>query len=749
MTSLIGAVVALLQTALAGDATRAELALKRGDRAEATRIARGIVATYEQDPRRWSSTDRTAAGRAYVILGDGDADAVRNALAAFDAAVAADSQALEPRVLAGDLFLAKYNAPDARQSYEDVLRREPNHPRALLGLARVMAFEGNPGALATLRRSLAGDSSLADAWVFLARAHLEAEAYDSAARAASRALAADSSVIGAWAVRGAIAWLRGDTNAFNRARVSAGRFQARPVEFYVDLAEAAARNRRYADAVRFGREGIALDPLSAAALGVLGTNELRVGAMDSGRAHLERAFERDPFHVWNKNTLDLLDELRGFRATRAGRFEIVAPAAEADLLTLYLGPLLDTAWTALAARYDYRPAAVRFELYRRHADFSVRTVGLAGLGALGVSFGAVLAMDAPSARERGSFNWGSTAWHELAHTFTLGRSGHRVPRWFSEGLSVLEERRAQPSWGSDVIPEYLEALARDGWRPVSRLNEGFVRPSHPGELQLSYYQASLVCEMIEQGWGAASLPALLATFGEGQDLAGAVSRVLRISLDSLDRRFDGWVRERFAGPLRSVTSGAFRSALDSGRALFTRGRRDAARRVLERAQQLMPAYAGEDGPAWYLAQLDTAAGNRAGAVAQLVRITSRNETALEANQLEADLRQRLGDERGAAAALERIIWMWPYDAATHRRLAELAERLGQFPLALRERRAVVATRPADLVEARYQLARVLALTGDRSAARREVLAVLEQAPSFEKAQILLLELQAASQGREP
>jgi len=75
--------------------------------------------------------------------------------------------------------------------------------------------------------------------------------------------------------------------------------------------------------------------------------------------------------------------------------------------------------------------------YRRHADFSVRTVGLAGLGALGVSFGSTLAMDAPSARPPGDFNWGSTAWHELTHAFTLGASGHRVPRWLSEGLSVL------------------------------------------------------------------------------------------------------------------------------------------------------------------------------------------------------------------------------------------------------------------------------------------------------------------------
>src|SRR5207237_2036200 len=112
-----------------------------------------------------------------------------------------------------------------------------------------------------------------------------------------------------------------------------------------------------------------------------------------------------------------------FRTISTRRFQIVAPAEEADLLSLYLGPLLEEAYDSLAARYEYRPPApVRIELYQRHADFSVRTAGLTGLGALGVSFGSVLAMDAPSARERGSFNWGSTAWHELTHAFTLGLS---------------------------------------------------------------------------------------------------------------------------------------------------------------------------------------------------------------------------------------------------------------------------------------------------------------------------------------
>jgi hypothetical protein len=60
---------------------------------------------------------------------------------------------------------------------------------------------------------------------------------------------------------------------------------------------------------------------------------------------------------------------------------------------------------------------------------------------------------------------------------------------------------------------------------------------------------------------------------------------------------------------------------------------------------------------------------------------------------------------------------------------------------VRERRAVVALDPVDRAEARYQLAKALAAAGDRASARREVLLALEEAPSFEQAQTLLLDLQ--------
>jgi tetratricopeptide (TPR) repeat protein len=433
----------------------------------------------------------------------------------------------------------------------------------------------------------------------------------------------------------------------------------------------------------------------------------------------------------------------------------VAPAAEADLLAMYLGPLLEEAYDSLAVRYDYRPPTpIRIELYRRHADFSVRTVGLAGLGALGVSFGTVLVMDAPSARAPGDFNWGSTAWHELTHTFTLGRSANRVPRWFSEGLSVLEERRARPAWGADAAPEFLAAFKAGRLLPVTRLNDGFVRPSYPAELSFSYYQASLVCEMIEARWGRAALVNMLGAYRDGLDTRSVFTAALRVTPEALVDQFQAWVRARFAGPLARIApwdgkgpaTGEFMTTLAAARSLAEQKRAAEARAAYERAEAMFPAYAGPDAPGLGLARLALERGDKAGAVAALARVTALDESALEANRQEAALRQETGDVAGAAAALQRSLWIFPYDAAAHARLAELADRLADPAQAVKERRAVVALAPTDMLEARYQLARALVRAGDSAAARREVLQVLESAPGFEKAQALLLELRKRPEG---
>ncbi|HYV98170.1 MAG TPA: tetratricopeptide repeat protein, partial [Gemmatimonadaceae bacterium] len=675
-----------------------ELAARRGDTKEAFSRADAVAAAYERSPKPWSSDDATAAARAYLVLGT-QAKWVRSALSAFDAAVARDSSNIDAMVRIGDLFLDKFNAPDARTAYDLVLAHSSTNARALLGLTRVLDFQDSANSHQWLLRAMANNPNLTGGHVWIARSYLESEAYDSARAAAHRALAVDSSSSAAWAILGATAWITGDSAGYRAALAAAQKLNPRPAEFFAELADAAVRSRRYAEANALAEQAVAYDSGYVRALGILGTNRMRTGDMARARLALERAFALDPYNIWHKNTLDLLDALDKFKTVTRGRFTFVTPAPEAELLTTYLSPLLEQAYDSLAKRYDYRPPTpVRIEIYGNHADFSVRTVGLAGLGALGVSFGTTLAMDSPSARDPAEFNWGSTAWHELTHTFTLGRSKHRVPRWLSEGLSVFEEHRARPGWGADVTAEFLAAFKGGKVRRLSELNEGFTEPRYPMELQYSYIEASLVCEMIASQRGMPAIVALLAAYADGLDTPAAFQRVLGAPIQTLDGQFDAWLKQRYAQPLRYIDAnqgpppptGLFVTTTVEGAKFFQANQFDSARAVLTRASSMFPNYSGLKGPAWYLALLDRQDGNIQVAIDELTKITTQNETAAEANVLEADLRLQLRDSVGALAALDRVIWMSPFDVSLHNRLADLAVGTRRFPIAVRERRAVMA-----------------------------------------------------------
>src|SRR6185503_11823431 len=340
------------------------------------------------------------------------------------------------------------------------------------------------------------------------------------------------------------------------------------------------------------------------------------------------------------------------------------------------------------------------ELYPSHADFSVRTIGLAGMGALGVCFGPVIAQDSPRARPQGHFNWGSTLWHELAHTFTLAVSEHRVPRWLTEGLSVLEERRARPGWGDDLSPLFLAAWRDGELLPVAELNNGFVRPNSPEQIGLSYYQASLVVELIERDWGFDAILGMLRGYRDHLSTEEVLHRQLGIELSEFDRRFDDFLEQSFGGAKRALgpaeatpeegggegsielPSAAdleaaaskqpdnFPAQLSWGIHLVEEERAKEAEPFLVRARDLYPQYVGPDSPYLMLAELYRDRGDQREAAHQLQQYLAINETDYEARLDLATIEQELGDRKAALAPLEEAIYIFPLDPELHRRMAE-------------------------------------------------------------------------------
>ncbi|MBW3535387.1 MAG: tetratricopeptide repeat protein [Gemmatimonadetes bacterium] len=739
-----------------------ELLWETGRRGEALELFDSFIDLYNAGGRL-SAAELAAVGQAVAYLGVRDPQLFHDALRALDEAIAADPGDPLPHVLVGELFLEKYVSPEAHAAFQEALALNPRHPRALLGEARALDFDGQGGAMEMTNRALEVDPSWAPARAFLARLHLSVENDGEARREAERALEASPASPEALAALAAAHWLTDDTAGFERVRDRALALNPAHGDLFITVAEVAERRRRYAEAVTMAERARRVDTLSSRALGVLGMNQLRMAAIGEGRASLEAAFAADPFNPWYKNTLDLLDTFERYEVVESPHFRLVLRGDEAGLLGPYAAALAEEAWDSLAARYGMEPPApIRVEMFPNHADFSVRTLGMPGLGALGVAFGPVLVMDSPSAREPGDFNWASTLWHELAHAFHMAASDHRVPRWFSEGLAVHEQRRARAGWGHPMTASFLQAWRAGRLHPVSELNRGFVRPDYPEQVVHSYLQASLVFAMLEEAHGWDAVRTMLEGYRDGRTTEELARTVLGTDMEGLDRAFEAWIEERYGHALAGTAPlseplpagapvdalrlqaarhpGDFAARLRAGRALVEAGALDEAEEHLKAALRIFPEYGGPDGPWLWLGRLHRERGEPDLAAAALLQHAARVESALDAALDEAEARRSIGDAAGAARALERAVTIHPFDPQVHRRLAEAYAGLGDARGAVRERAAVLALDPVDRADAHYRLALAYVDAGDADAARRQVLRALEVAPGFREAQDLLLRL---------
>ncbi len=725
----------------------AALEERRGNREAALAGFDAFIDDYNAGLAR-SARDLVAVGLAVQALGVEDPDLFRDALRAFDEAAAADPLDPEPPLRAGALFLSRYNGADARASFEEVLARNPRDARALLGRARSLDFAREGGALAGAQAALEVNPHLVEARVFLGRLHLGTEEAELAAAEAERALEVNPASLEALALLAAARSAAGDAAGAEEARARYQALNPRAPGLALAEAEAAANRRRYAEAVELAREAVALDPTAWEARGLLGINLLRLGAMEEGREELERAFAGDPYNVWFKNTLDLLDSLERYREVEAGPFVIVVREDEAEYLAPLVAELAQEAWDDLVARYPTMPETpVRIELYPNSADFSVRTVGLAGIGALGVAFGRVVAMDSPTARRPGELNWASVLWHELAHVVHLARSRSAMPRWFGEGLAVWEQHRARPGWGMGPSPALLRAWDEGRLPPPSELSRSFVRPRTPDEVGLAYGLSALVCTFLAETRGEGVLDAMLVAWGEGLSTDEVFRRAAGMEPAQVDEAFEAWMRARFAGPLAALSPeadagdpGSFVHRMREGVRLLEAGRPAEARPHLEAARELFPDYGGADGPDAFLARLHREAGEGDLARAALTRLLDRNETHLDGARSLGELAREAGDLEGAIRGYVRASEIFPRDVELHRILAELHEEAGAWERVVTARRAVLGLAPTDRAAAHYELARALLETGAVDAARSEVLRALENAPTFEAAQELLLRI---------
>ncbi|MCY3756774.1 MAG: tetratricopeptide repeat protein [Acidobacteria bacterium] len=682
----------------------------------------------------------------------------------FRRATQADPDDLDTQIAWGNLFLEKYDPANASTSFKAVLKINPNLPEALLGMALTLTRGSSEQAEALLTKALKVNPNLEPAQAALAEIAIDREDFEAAEKRIRLCLETNPRSLKALSLQAVLHYARGEEQALDDALQSLLELNPRYGNLYRHLARYCVTQRLYRQAVDFFRQAIRLNPNLFSAYADLGVNLLRIGRESEAKEILERAYQVDPFNLWTVNTLRLLDSFVNFETLTTPHFSLKLHREEAALLGHYVPPMLEKAYAALSARYGFSPAGpIYFEMYPNHEDFAVRALGVPGLGALGVCFGPGIVMDSPKARPRGQFNWASTLWHEFAHVITLGMTDHHVPRWFSEGISVMEEHRAMPGWGDRLNLQTLKFVQQGKLLPIRELNGGFLRPRFPGQVALAYFQAGMACEFIEARFGFSRILAMLESFGRKASLEDVLRQVLDLSPEEFDRRFQDYLESILGGALEHVDFQLLgqKELMNSPERLEAllaeqphnffanlkmagyyreRGEEDAAIPLLSRAKSVFPAYAGPDSPYRQLSRIYRQRGRNEAAIDELRQLTDIHGADLESLTTLATWLEEEGRSQEAAAVLERAIQVYPFDRETHQELGDLFMGEGKAAMAVREYRALLALQPPDKAAAHYQLARALLRLGRRVEAKTEVLSSLEIAPGFEPAQELLLTL---------
>ncbi|HWK74663.1 MAG TPA: tetratricopeptide repeat protein [Povalibacter sp.] len=718
---------------------------------------RGRTAEAKQCYSLLLDQSRSAAVRAEAAWQLGD---VQRANQLFRAALRGAERPVQTRVRWGYLYLQTHQYADAQKLFSEALELSPNDIQARLGMAHVYAdqFEGEARPL--IEQLLSEDDQIFAAHLLAARMSLEEGRLDDADRSLDRAAkiadAKQLPPLEVYSLRAVFDLMRGrDSAAMHRdawVRRVLG-YNPRYGAVYEQLARFEVTRRRYREATPLLRKAVEIQPDLWSAHAQLGANLLRLGEIDEARQHLVAAYEGDPYSPTIVNTLRLLDRVNEVETSVAkiplptGAPEDVADVEvrlrlnrkESQALRPYVLEVARDSITAFSQRYGFRPREpVTVELYPDHDDFAVRVAALPGIGLLGVTFGYLVAMDSPSGRATGDFNWGSTLWHEMAHVFTLEMTDHRVPRWLSEGVSVFEEWRTGPAPGVVVTPDVITALEQNLLLPVAQLDAGFIRPQYPNQVQVSYTQAGLICLFIEQRWGFEQLPALLRQFTRETTTQAAIEATFKLPAAEFDRQFVEFVRQRYATLLarREDWQKSYRAALKARNEQRWPDVIAPARQAIE----IYPEHTGPDSPYLILAQALEKTGDRNGATDVVLQYRKAGGWEPGALRELAAWLVAANRREEAIDALAAVNYSDPLNHEQHLTLGEQLLAAGRAEDSMREFQVSLALNGLNAAMANFGMARALRVLGDMPASRRHLLDALATAPHYKPAQDLLLQM---------
>jgi tetratricopeptide (TPR) repeat protein len=698
--------------------------------------------------------DLVALGEAAVLLGADPKLVLDN----FFSPVKKSNPDLREVYLAiGNLALQKHDFALAGKSFQEGLKKFPKDPDMLCGLAEALASDERKEMLKALETALEGNKNHIKARLLVAEHLIDAEEYDEAAKQLDKIEAVNPNRPEMWAYRAVIAHLRNDAETEQKAREAGMRFWTNNPEVDYLIGRKLSQKYRFTEGAGYQRRALKSDGRFLPAKGQLANDLLRLGDEDDGWRLADDVSRADAYDISAYNLVTLHDTISKFAVLTNEHFTLRMAKNEAEVYGDQALQLLDKARATLTKKYGLELTnPVTVEIFAQQKDFAVRTFGMpGGEGYLGVCFGNVITANSPSTHR---MNWNSVLWHEFCHVVTLHLTQNKMPRWLSEGISVYEERRADPRWGERLNPKYREFIVDGKMKPIEDLSAAFMAPPSGLYLQFAYFQSSLVVEFLIEKFGLAQMQAILRDLGEGKPI-NEVLVANTTDMKTLESDFEAFAKgvadtmgtkALWEKPKRGADGSVEKDwaalhpdnywvVMEKANDLLEEGKRTEAIPILQKAISLYPAQTGADSAYSSLASIYRLEKQTDKEREVLVQWVKHDDEAAEGLLRLLELDEANKDYKAALNHTRAFLEINPLQPTAYRIRGEVEEASGGKTNAVQSYSTVLKLDPPDQPEIHFRLARLLK-EDNAAAAHRHVLLALEEAPRFRAAHELLLKL---------
>jgi tetratricopeptide (TPR) repeat protein len=312
-------------------------------------------------------------------------------------------------------------------------------------------------------------------------------------------------------------------------------------------------------------------------------------------------------------------------------------------------------------------------------------------------------------------------------------------------MAVYEETAVSPEWGDRLDPTVIAAIKQKKLLPVAELDRGFIHPTYPTQVVVSYFQAGRICGFIAHEWSYDKLLAMMHDFSSNTTTAEVIEKELGMKPEEFDKKFLATVNAETKNVVEHFDD--WRKGVREVARLAKAGENQ---QVIDKSASLRDIYPDyvEPGSLYeFRADAYIALNDPRAAIEELERYAKIGGRSPETLKKLASLLVEAGRPADAAAALDRLNYINPVDEDLHRRLGDLWFDQNNLSGAIREYQAVVAAKPVDPAAAHFNLAKAYRQASRPQDAREEVLLALEAAPGFRPAQKMLLELSQSELGK--